>query len=109
MRKITQETVNAFFNGYPLSKSNTLTASGKYYLHRNLIAYFDNDKNLIVNNCGWFSNTTKERLNGILKYLGYEGIKQKDFVWYLNGEAWNGREATIFKSGAWQYTKAQKI
>lgn len=109
MRKVTRETVNAFFNNYPLSKGNTITAAGKYYLHGNLIAYFDNDKNLVLNNCGWASNTTKDRLNGILKHLGHEGIKQKNYVWYLNGEAWNGREAIIFKSGQWQYTNAIKI
>jgi hypothetical protein len=63
MRKITKQTINAFFNGYYLSKSNTLTAGGKYYLHGNLIAYFDNDRNLVLNNCGWFSNTTTEFLN----------------------------------------------
>jgi len=109
MRKVTKETVNAFFNGYYLSKSNTLTAGGKYYLHGNLIAYFDNDKNLVLNHCGWPSNTTKDRLNGILKHLGHEGIKQKNYVWYLNGEVWSGREAIVFKSGAWQYTNAIKI
>jgi len=109
MRKVTRETVNAFFNGYYLSKSNTLTAGGKYYLHGNLIAYFDNDRNLVLNHCGWPSNTTKDRLNGILKYLGHEGIKQKNYVWYLNGEVWNGREAIVFNSGQWQYTNAIKI
>ena len=109
MRKVTRETVNAFFNGYYLSKSNTLTTEGKYYLHGNLIAYFDNKRNLVLTNCGWASNTTKDRLNGILKYLGYEGVKQKNFIWYLNGEEWSGREATVFSSGAWEYTNALKL
>jgi hypothetical protein len=47
--------------------------------------------------------------NGILKYLGHEGIKQRNFVWYLNGEAWNGNEVIVFNSGAWQYTNAVKL
>jgi hypothetical protein len=32
------------------------------------------------------TTTTKERLNG----LNGVNIHQKDFQWYLNGEAWNG-------------------
>jgi hypothetical protein len=40
-----------------------------------------------VTNAGWFSNTTKERLNAI------DGVSvyQKDWNWYLNGEQWNGK------------------
>jgi hypothetical protein len=36
-------------------------------LHGNAIAYRYNDpeRTLSITNCGWFSNTTKERLNGI--------------------------------------------
>ena len=37
-------------------------------------------------NCGWFSNTTKERLNG----LPNVNIYQKNFEWFLNGKKWDG-------------------
>ena len=57
-------------------------------LHDNEIAYRYNDpqRTLSVTNCGWQSNTTKERLNG----LDGVNIVQKNFVWYLNGKEWNG-------------------
>ena len=42
--------------------------------------------NNFQNGLGWSSNTTKERLNGLTGV----NIWQKDFVWYLNGEEWNG-------------------
>ena len=40
-----------------------------------------------IQNCGWFTNTTKERLNA----LPNVSIQQKKGVWYLNGEKWNGQ------------------
>ena len=57
-------------------------------LHNNPIAYKYNDPQgtISIQTCGWFSNTTKERLNAIPKVR----IKQKDGVWYLNDEQWNG-------------------
>jgi hypothetical protein len=57
-------------------------------LHGNRIAYRYNDpeKTLSISNCGWFSNTTKERLNAIPGV----SIHQKNWEWYLNGEKWNG-------------------
>ena len=57
-------------------------------LHQNPIAYLYNDPNktLSISNCGWFSNTTKERLNA----LPNVDIRQKNFKWFLNGKEWNG-------------------
>ena len=59
----------------------------------NEIAYRYNDpkKTLSITNCGWFSNTTKERLNG----LPNVSIQQKNFIWYLNGNEWNGNLINI--------------
>ena len=94
MRKITKESVKAFFNNTNYSKSNTFIVNNKFYLHNNLIAEIKDNK-LILSNCGWFSNTTKERLNGILNYIGNSGIYQKNFIWYLNGERWNGDRVEI--------------
>ena len=95
MRKITKESVNAFFNNYNYNKSQTLYQSlaGKFLSTWKFNRLFNKDRNLSINNCGWFSNTTKERLNGLLSYLGNEGIYQKNFVWFLNGEAWNGQNS----------------
>jgi hypothetical protein len=101
MRKITKESVKAFFNAERYFKNNTRTEVLPnvtiLYLHNNPIAYRYNDpkKTLSIQNCGWFSNTTKERLNGILDYIGKPRIYQKNFSWFLDGEKWNGKYTDI--------------
>lgn len=89
MRKITQQAVNAFIAGRKFSSGNTtveFTDHGHIVmtLHNNIIAirYCDGDKATEVTNAGWTSNTTKERLNGILDTLSVSGIYQRDWVWY---------------------------
>lgn len=92
MRKITKEAINAFYSAEKFSSSNTvvevLPNVTILKLHDNEIAYRYNDpeKTLSITNCGWFSNTTKERLNAI------DGVHivQKKGVWYLNGKEWDG-------------------
>jgi hypothetical protein len=92
MRKITIQSVEAFNNATPFKKQNmevkVLPNVTVLLLHDNEIAYRYNDpqRTLSVTNCGWQSNTTKERLNG----LDGVNIVQKNFVWYLNGKEWNG-------------------
>ena len=82
-------------------------------LHGNVIAYqnwcyFSNTvpssfgdmklwKELWITSAGWPTNTTKERLNG---FNGVH-IYQKDFQWYLNGEAWNGEPKYISTQNYW--------
>lgn len=101
MRKITKESVKAFFNAERYFKNNTRTEVLPnvtiLYLHDNPIAYRYNNPNrtLSISNCGWFSNTTKERLNGILNHIGHAGIYQKNFSWFLDGEKWNGQRTEI--------------
>jgi len=98
MRQITIESVTAFLNAKKFNKSNMSVEVEpnvtilKY--QGNSIAYKYNDpKNTIsITNCGWFSNTTKERLNGVI-FLSEANIKpiyQKNWQWYLNGKQWNG-------------------
>ena len=93
MRKITQQAVEAFMDARPFSKDNTtievLPNVTIMSLFGNRIAYRynDPDRTLSVTNAGWFSNTTKERLNGIPGV----NIKQKKGEWYLNGEVWDGK------------------
>jgi len=92
MRKITVETVNAFNNATPFKKANNeivvLPNVTIMKLHGNDIAYRYNDpeRTLSITNCGWQSNTTKERLNAI------EGVSicQKAGVWFLNDKEWDG-------------------
>ena len=93
MKQITQEAVNAFMSATKFKKANmhveVLPNVTIMRLHGNAIAYRYNDpeRTLSVTNCGWFSNTTKERLNGIPSVR----INQKKGVWYLNGQEWNGK------------------
>lgn len=92
MKKITQESVCAFMNAKPFKRDNTevivLQNVTILKLFGNEIAYRYNDpeQTLSITNAGWFSNTTKERLNAIPNVQ----IHQKNFNWYLNGKEWNG-------------------
>ena len=112
MRTITQLAVKKFLNEENFRKDNTQVWSGyecsltritRLSLHGNDIAtkVYDTIK---IDNCGWFSNTTKERLNGLLYSLGRLGIQQKNFKWYLDGKEWNGNEVTLLPNNEWEYT-----
>ena len=98
MRQITKESVKAFYNKGKLNKQNMSVFFDRYdntsrmLLHDNCIATFDHDnERLIISNCGWFTPTTKERLNA----LPNVSIYQKNYKWYLNGEEWNGNKIDI--------------
>lgn len=90
MRKITRDAVNAFMHRKPFKRSNTEVAvhpsNTRMYLHGHLIAMIDLLGNIRVTNAGYFTNVTKERLNGIPTVA----VKQKKLEWYLNGEKWDG-------------------
>ena len=97
MRKITEESIDAFLSAKKFRKSNmdvdVLPNVTVLKYQGNTIAYRYNDpkKTLSITNCGWFSNTTKERLNG----LPNVSIVQRNFIWYLNGKEWNGELTNI--------------
>lgn len=91
MRKITIEAINAFMNNKPFARSSTIVTKINelmvLYLHGNRIATKCINTNKIkITNAGWFTVTTKERLNG----LPNVSIRQKKGKWYLNGELWDG-------------------
>lgn len=91
MRQITLETRNAFLESKNFKKQNMQIIvdilTTKMLLHGNVIAVKNNiSGKLQINNSGWFSNTTKERLNA----LPGVSIQQKAFNWYLNGVQWDG-------------------
>ena len=88
MRKITKLATDAFTNGYDFNQANTqvvvaLDNTIKMYLHNNLIAEKKDDK-LFLTDAGWKTNTTKDRLNGIMLAHGITKIVQKAGVWYMN-------------------------
>lgn len=94
MRKITNNVSNAFENNRAFKSGNdTVTVSDEstqMRLHGNLIAEKIKGK-LFISNCGWQTNTTKERLNG----LSGVSIQQKKGTWYLNGKEWNGERIEV--------------
>lgn len=92
MRQITSDSINAFLNARKFNRQNmsveVLPNVTILKLHGNSIAFKYNNPEitLSITNCGWFSNTTKERLNA----LPNVNIYQKNFEWFLNGEKWDG-------------------
>ena len=86
MRKITEETAVAFITGVSKRISNTVVevndGETTLSLHGNVIA-IKNEDEIEINNQGYATHTTKERLNGILAYLNKGRIKQIKGQWYL--------------------------
>lgn len=92
MRKITQKAVNALNNAIPFKQGNTevevLPNVTIMRLHGNAITFIYNDpeRTSSITNCGWKTNTTKERLDAI----DGVNIRQKAGKWFLNGVEWDG-------------------
>lgn len=84
MRKITEKACQAFENGRNFKDSNTVVKVENnvisMYLWGNEIAKRENGK-LYINLCGYNTNTTRERLNG----LSGVRVTQRNFTPYLNG------------------------
>lgn len=109
MRKITEQSVNAFLEDRNFKKSNmqveTNLASQVYDGERNVhdgiittmklfgktIAYKNSKGKILISSCGWQTATTKERLNAIPGV----NIVQRNFIWYLNGKEWDGNLVAI--------------
>ena len=94
MRKITAAAVSAFYNGRPFAQGNTRVDlhrdAVELCLHGTAIARLNLNSGWIsIRHAGWTTNTTKDRLNGILDRIGGR-IHQKDFEWYLDGRRWDG-------------------
>jgi len=90
MRKITTLAVTAFVNNTPFKRDNTeviVTKNGTHLnLHGHTIAtHAKASDKVLINNQGYATNTTKERLNGILDaYRADSYIFQKNFQWYIS-------------------------
>ena len=97
MRKVTEQVIQAFLNSENKSVGNTSTDGQSLWLHGHKIAR-KTDEGIEINNCGYQTNVTKERLNGLLSLSGNGGlIFQKNFEWkfsqmntdtfeYINGD-----------------------
>ena len=95
MRKITKESIKAFYNREPFKKSNMIVKNkeGKTYLKLfdNTIATLDEFNELFITTAGWNSVTTRERLNGL------SGVRlgTKKGQLYLNNIPWDGKLTNI--------------
>ena len=105
MRKIEREMIQAIIDNKDFSKANTRVEYEKdyrfnIYLHGHKIAvYYLNTMQLHLNNCGYETNTTKSRLNALIKFVlgGTSGIFQHQFNWYLKKD----KEVVDFPSNEW--------
>ena len=94
MKKVTEKTVRAFraFKNCRLSNTEVGVWYGccNYSLHDNLIAGLvkKNDWTLILclSDAGWRTNTTKERLNWILREFDLGYIHQKNREWFFTNK-----------------------
>ena len=61
------------------------TICAEVYLHGNHIATVTDNDLTLYSGGGWFTNTTKSRLNALIKSLLLDGsnIFQKNFNWYV--------------------------
>lgn len=95
MRKITKESINAFYNREPFKKSNMIVENkeGKTYLKlfNNVIATLDEVNELFITTADWNTRTTRERLSGL---SGVRlGTKKEQL--YLNNIPWDGKLTNI--------------
>ena len=95
MRKITKESIKAFYNREPFKKSNMIVENkeGKTYLKLfdNIIATLDENNELFITTASWNSVTTRERLNGL---SGVRlGTSKRQL--YLNNVPWDGKLINI--------------
>ena len=93
MRKIETDMNRAIRAGRNFSSSNTMVKiecnihgeQSKVFLHGNHIATVTDKDLTLYSGGGWFTNTTKSRLNALIQEFGFKGsnIFQKNFNWYV--------------------------
>lgn len=92
MKKITKKAVEALFEKRDFRESNTEVGyilqphleTSEMWLFGNLIARYNHmSEELEVFSCGWFTQTTKERLNGILRVFNGSCIAQRAGKWFI--------------------------
>ena len=118
MRKISIDSARAFLNGEAFERDNTkvtISFNDKFahmYLFGNWIARKNLENgNININNCGYSTVTTKDRLNAIIYYSDYNHnfthIFQKNHTWYIYKNVTDKKGcivdgyATPFKSRNW--------
>lgn len=78
-----------------LSCRDCVEVDGKtknYYLWDSLLFWNDSENNYCFSARGYNSQTTKSRLNALLRSFFNAGITQKDWCWFLD---WNGKKYPV--------------
>ena len=90
MKQLSILAANAFHQFKKFKRSNTQViiddGIAYLYLFDNLIAKHYPNGDIHITSAGWFSVSTKERLNS----LDGVHIIQRNSEWFLNGKEWNG-------------------
>ena len=99
MKKIEEKMIQAIINGKNFKQSNTeVKVFDKHIdvlLHGNRIAHIDTTKKpykMTVDNCGWYSVTTKSRLNALgcrivqHNWCWYNKVEEDVFTDFMNGQ-----------------------
>jgi len=95
MRKITEDSINAFYNKKRFKQRNMEVYIGEFStqlrLHGNTIAIMNDNGVLEITTCGYDTRTTKDRLSAL------KGIKvrTRQGQLYLNNKEWDGELITI--------------
>ena len=80
-----EKAIKAFLNKKVKQEGNTVSTGKELILFGNTIAKWENNE-LWITNAGWFSVTTKDRLNK----LPIRSLQQVKGEWFLNGQKWDG-------------------
>ena len=95
MRKITKESIKAFYNREPFKKSNMIVENiegiTKLKLYNNTIAKLDEYNELFITTADWNTRTTRERLNGLSEVK----LGTRKGQLYLNNIPWDGKLTNI--------------
>ncbi len=99
-RKITMDSVHAFLAGKEFKRENMEVNTDGYVfylrLHGNTIATKTSDGKVYIDACGWYTVTTKDRLNYLLDAYGLPRICQKNWLWYIGSTPWNGGKTCVY-------------
>ncbi len=98
-KKITMDSVHAFLISKEFRRENmeVNTNGDVTYLRLwgNTIATKTKDGRIYIDSCGWYTKTTKERLNYLLDSYNSPRIYQKNWLWYIGSTLWNGDKIRI--------------
>ena len=100
MRTIEEKIIDALNGGYgegikKLSCRDCVEVDGnikKYYLWNSLLFWNDAENNYCFSARGYSSQTTKSRLDALLRNFFNASITQKNWEWFLN---WNGKKYSV--------------